>query len=402
MFKMGIRYVYMLMAGLCVYACSPTEQDETLRVELARKDFVFSVVTEGELVAAKEVPINAPVGNRGNLTLSWFEEENKQVKAGDVVARFDDSEHVLNKTRSELELQKNLITKNISTRDLSHKQFVVEQLSGEVDDELHMVEKFNLDGLEAYSKLEIIDQLLVKEYLTAHQNFLGWRLDSQKTQGEAQFKLLDLQGKTHRDAISLSTEALANLEVRAPVDGMLIYAKNWSGEKVREGQSLWPGSKLGAIPQLDQLNAKLNVFENEAAGIAIGQDVKVWLDAYPDNILNGKVKSMANIATPISRSNPSKYFEVIVSLDTPDAAFMHPGQKLSGEIFVAQKPQVLSVPNQAVFKDDTQAWVYVKVGKAFKKRVVTTGLRSLTQTEILEGLSVGDEVALLEPIGNTP
>ncbi len=64
---------------------------------------------------------------------------------------------------------------------------------------------------------------------------------------------------------------------------------------------------------------------------------------------------------------------------------------------MANKDSVISVPNQAVFKDDGESWVYIKQRGKFVRQPVTTGLRSLTQTEITEGLEAGDQVALLRP-----
>jgi HlyD family secretion protein len=391
-----LRFGLMCLGLALISACGKSELN-TLTIEVEQAPFVFSVTAKGEMIAAQELPLNAPRGNRGTLTLAWLEEENKPVKAGDVVARFDGTEHELTQERSQLELEKNEISKGITVRDLDLKQFAVQQDSGEVDEELKMVERFSIEDLAVYSKIEVIDQLLVKEYLAAQQYYFNWQGDSQQEQGAAQIQLLDLEGKGHRDAIQLSAAALENLEVRAPIDGVLIHAKNWRNEKVREGQSLWPGSKIAAIPKLDTLQARLYVFEISAAGIDVGQEVEVRLDAFPEILLKGQVHSIANIAAPIERNNPSKYFEVQVALENTDPSFMRPGQKLEGEIFIAKKDQTLSVPNQVIFKSDDESWVFKRIGSRFEKQVVTTGLRSLTKTEVLSGLEAGDDLALTDP-----
>lgn len=392
---------WMPMSVLAILAaCGGESDDKALVFEVSESDFVFSIAAKGELNSADEIPISAPMGNRGTLTLAWMEEENKKVKKGDVVARFDGTDHELKKERSELNLKKNELSKNMTIRDLDQKQFVVGQQVREVSQELAMVEKFSVEDLAVYSRLEIIDQLLVKDYLGAHQYFLGWREESQQHHGEAQVELLNLEGKTHRDAIELSRDALGNLEVLAPADGVLIHAKNWRGQKIREGQSLWPGSKLASIPSLDNLLAKLYVFEIEAAGIASGQRVELRLDAYPDRPIRGNVIAIANIAAPRSKSNPSKYFEVTAAIEGSDPGFMRPGQKLEGKIYVAEKSSSLNIPNQSVFKGEDGTWVYREHAGRFEKIKVKTGLRSLTKTEILEGLRVGDRIALLEPPEN--
>ncbi|WP_020210755.1 efflux RND transporter periplasmic adaptor subunit [Gilvimarinus chinensis] len=392
--------VCLCAALLCVIAgCEKASQSTTLTMTVKEAPFEFSVPAKGELISAAESPVNAPSGNRGRLTLAWMAEENSAVKKGEVIARFDGTEHELEKQRAELELTQNELSQTITSRELTQNQFSIHQQAGEVKQEKEMVEKFSVDDLTVYSKNEIIDQLLSKDYLAAQQMYLAWREISQQTQGEAQLQLLTLEGKTYRDAISLNAEALNNLEVVAPADGIFVHAKNWRGEKVREGQTLWPGSKLGYIPSLTQLQAKLYVLETEAAGIEMGQRASIRLDAYVDRKLGGEIVALANIAAPRDTRSPTKYFEVTVQLDNSDPSYMRPGQKLEGKILVANKGAALAVPNQAVFKDNNTSWVYVATGDGFRKRDVQTGLRSLTQTEIVSGLSAGEKVALLEPTG---
>ncbi|WP_041522116.1 efflux RND transporter periplasmic adaptor subunit [Gilvimarinus agarilyticus] len=387
--------------AVALVACSKAPESTTLTMTVTAKPFEFSVPAKGELISAEEVTINAPSGNRGRLTLAWMKEENSRVNAGDVVARFDGTEHELEKQRAELELEKNTLSRDVTSRGLDQSQFAIVQQAGEVAQEKAMVERFSVDDLTVYSKNEIIDQLLSKDYLSAQQLYLDWRQDSQQTQGEAQLQLLSLEGKNYQDKIKLRQGALSNLEVVAPVDGILIHAKNWRGDKVRAGQTLWPGSKLGSIPSLEKLQARLYVLETEAAGIEIGQRADIVLDAYADRPLSGKVVALANIAAPRDRRSPTKYFEVTVTLDESDPSFMRPGQKLEGEVQVAFKDNALSIPNQAVFKDEHESWVYVMRGGGFARQVISTGLRSLTQTEVVNGIAEGDRVALLKPAGET-
>lgn len=397
--SLQLSVISALVAGLM--ACSKAPEQATLTMTVNPRPFEFSVPAKGELISAEEVTINAPSGNRGRLTLAWMKEENSRVNAGDVVARFDGTEHELEKQRAELELEKNSLSRDVTSRGLDQSQFAIVQQAGEVAQEKAMVERFSVDDLAVYSKNEIIDQLLSKDYLAAQQTYLDWRQSSQQTQGEAQLELLSLEGKNYQDKIKLRQGALAHLEVLAPVDGILIHAKNWRGEKVRAGQTLWPGSKLGSIPSLEKLQARLYVLETEAAGIELGQRADIVLDAYADRPLSGKVVALANIAAPRDTRSPTKYFEVTVALDESDPSFMRPGQKLEGNVRVAFKDNALSIPNQAVFKDEHASWVYVMRGGGFARQVITTGLRSLTQTEVVDGIAAGDRVALLKPAGET-
>lgn len=391
------KALFLFLPLALLVGCSSEPESTTLAMKVQSQDFVFDVPAKGELISAKEISINAPSGNSGRLTLAWLKEENSRVQKGEVVARFDTADHLLNQQKAELELEKNQLTAGITDRDLQQNQFSVNQQAGVVSEEKAMAQKYTIDDLTIYSKNEIIDQMLSTEYLTAQEAYLAWLQLSQTSQGQAQLELLNLEGKSHRDTIRLTKEAIEQAEVLAPANGVLIHSKNWRGEKVREGSEMWAGSKLGSIPSLTELQAKLYVLENEAAGLGLEQAVRLTLDAYPDRPLRGTVVGLANIAAPRDRNSPTKYFEVTVDLAEVDPSFMRPGQKLTGRILVANKDSVISVPNQAVFKDDGESWVYIKKRGQFARQPVTTGLRSLTQTEITEGVEVGDQVALLRP-----
>lgn len=150
-------------------SCGEVEDSRVLTMAVTEKPFEFSVPGKGDLVSAEEIVVSAPSGNRGQLTLAWMAEENSRVQQGDIIARFDGTDNRLEKQRAELELTKNELTQNITSRELQHSQFTIIQDSTEVQQEKQMVEKFSVDDLTVYSKNEIIDQLLSKDYLGAQQ-----------------------------------------------------------------------------------------------------------------------------------------------------------------------------------------------------------------------------------------
>ena len=392
---MRVKAIVLTLATLM--ACSEQEQDSVLTMEAKAGEFSILIPAKGELKSASEVVINAPSSVRGSLTLSWLKEENSIVEAGEVVARFDGEQHRLKRDQASLELEKIQLSKNETERSLSFDRFSIEQQSLLIEDEIAMTDKFSSEDLSIYSKNEVIEQLLNKDYLTAKDKYLNWSKDSKSEQGSAQIDLLALQGKGHSDKISMHESALKQLEVTAPQSGILIHSKNWRGEKVREGSSLWAGSKLASIPSLDQMQAKLYVLETEAAGLKVEQTVEVTLDAYPEKLITGRIASVASIATPKRQGNPVKYFEVVVDLDGSDPEFMKPGQKLSASIIIERRQGVISIPNQVIYQDAGESWVYVKRGERFEKQVISVGLRSLTRSQLIDGVQPGEHIALMEP-----
>ncbi|MCP4215483.1 MAG: HlyD family efflux transporter periplasmic adaptor subunit, partial [bacterium] len=179
-----------------------------------------------------------------------------------------------------------------------------------------------------------------------------------------------------------------------PHDGLLIYQKNWRGDKPRVGQTIWGGRKLGKLPDLSSMEAKAFVLESEAAGLKEKLPVSIMLEAAPGKVFRGEITSIVSIAKPMEQQSPLKYFEVKVKIDNKDNYKMKPGSRLNAVIYVSKLENVITVPNQALFFHDEKVFVNVEDGSGFDEKVVEIGIRSLTKTVIKKGLEVGDRILL--------
>jgi multidrug efflux pump subunit AcrA (membrane-fusion protein) len=151
------------------------------------------------------------------------------------------------------------------------------------------------------------------------------------------------------------------------------------------------------LPDLSEMEAKVWVLEAEAAGLAEGLETRVILDAHPGSSLAGKVKTIEPIANPIEEDSPVKYFEVILSLERTEPEMMKPASQVQVTILVTQEESALAVPNQAIFVEEGEPWVYVRGAQGFEKRRVELGQRSVSRTVISAGLEPGERIALVSP-----
>jgi RND family efflux transporter MFP subunit len=248
-----------------------------------------------------------------------------------------------------------------------------------------------------FPKNKIIEDAIDLDYQNTRERHFERKKDQLEKRIAAELQLLQSKANTRRMQIKQIQDQLNNLEIKAPHDGMLVIDKYWSGEKYRVGMNAFGGQKLGSLPDLTQMEAKLFVLESEASGLKENLPVSISLDFEPGRVFTGKVIGIDTIAKPLGEESPLKYFETKVALDTTDPQLMKPGVQVRASIFVEKQADVLAVPNQALVFEQSKAFLLVKNSTKVEKRAVEAGARSLTLTIITKGLSEGDAVLLGNP-----
>jgi hypothetical protein len=248
-----------------------------------------------------------------------------------------------------------------------------------------------------FSRHEILDAQVDLELLETKIEHARGQLSRYSRRAETEIEILRLERQTEELKLAQVRQALGSLEIRAPHAGVFFPEKNWRGEKTSIGTTLWPGSPLGELPELSQMEARIQILESEAAGLEEGLEVTISLDAHPGLRFGGTVTTVQPVARTLTWRNPVKYFEIKVELEETDQEVMKQASQVQAAIFVMREESVISLPNQAIFNDSEGAWVYVQAGGSFVKRAVTLGQHNLARTVITEGLQGGERVALVPP-----
>jgi multidrug efflux pump subunit AcrA (membrane-fusion protein) len=137
------------------------------------------------------------------------------------------------------------------------------------------------------------------------------------------------------------------------------------------------------------------VSELDIQKLAMGQPVKIKLDADPNKTLAGKVSSVANIGEQRPNSD-SKVFEVRILVEHSDTT-LRPAMTTGNEILVARRDSVLSVPLECVHTESGLTFVYKKDGGSVVKQEVTLGIQNENATIVTRGLTERDDVLLATP-----
>ncbi len=360
---------------------------------------VFEMQTEGRglLRAATSTPVTVPNELRGRQNLAWLLPDGSVVKAGEIVARLDETEAERQEQESRSNITKADLQIAARTGSQGQERFELGEQLRMTGMERDVSQRFSQKDETVFSRNDIIDSQVSLEFLDKKTGILQSKQKRQGKQHAADMQLLGLQRQTHSLKMQQVVEARGRMALAAPHDGVFVLGRNWSGERIKVGDTLWTGQEIGQLPDLSTLEALIRVLESEMSGVSVGTLASIELDAQPGTIYTGKVKSVSAVASPIERESPLKYFDIMVSFDKPDISVMKPGLSAHAVLHVKRQESVMAVPNQALFRKGDENWVWVESGRSYEKRSVKIGDRSPMRSVILEGLKAGDLVALGDP-----
>ena len=206
------------------------------------------------------------------------------------------------------------------------------------------------------------------------------------------------------------TKVRRNLEyaiITSPIDGVVI------NRAVEEGQTVAAGFSTPTLftiaNDLTQMRVIADVDEADIGQVEVGQNVKFQVDAYPEDVFQGKVTQVRLEAT--TTSNVVTY-EVVISAYNPDLK-LKPGLTANVTINTLERPNVLTIPVKALrFIPDAKVLesmkltvenptaeipagkkvIWLKNGTAIVPKYVTIGTSSMNVVEIIDGLNDGDEI----------
>lgn len=171
------------------------------------------------------------------------------------------------------------------------------------------------------------------------------------------------------------------LELKAPIDGVIIERKSTVGELVDKVSAIY------TISDPADLWVIAEVKERDIAAVKIGQDATFKVLAYPDEEFHGKVVRLGNQIEADSRT-----LEVRIETDNADAK-LKAGMFADVEITTTIMKDIIVIPDTALQSDGDQQVVFVVIGEnKFEKRVVTLGMEQRGHVQILDGLKVGDQI----------
>lgn len=218
-----------------------------------------------------------------------------------------------------------------------------------------------------------------------------------------------------KSAFDSSKASLAKAErnlsyatITSPIDGVVI------SRDVEEGQTVASGFETPTLftiaADLTQMQVVADVDEADIGDVEEGQRVSFTVDAYPNDVFEGKVTQIRLGATSSSSSTTSTTtvvtYEVVISAHNPDLK-LKPRLTANITIYTLDKQGVLSVPakalrftpavplvgSNAVVKDcEGEHKVWTREGDTFTAHPVSIGISNGIVTEITGGINEGTQI----------
>lgn len=374
------------------------ESQELLTTRVKKGDFQVPVRTTGELQSKRSVDIRGPEAMQSRtlrireVKILDLVEEGTVVDSGDYVGRLDKTEALseLRDIEDELEKRKSDYIKTrldtaMQLKKLRNQLIDLEYVVEEREIKLEQ-SQYEPPATQRQTRIEL--ERARRELRQAKENYNLEIEQARAEMNEASINLAKQQRKKRK-----MQEVLEKFTIHAPRDGMVIYKKDWNGQKRKAGSTISPWDlTVATLPDLTSMVSQTYVNEIDVSKVKTGQPVTIQVDAFPGAQYSGKVTSVANIGQEL-RSTGAKVFEVHIALNETDS-ILRPSMTTSNEIITGSYQDVLYLPLEAVHSKDSIHYVYtVNPGK----KQVILGASNENEVIIRQGLKPDQAVYLTIP-----
>jgi Cu(I)/Ag(I) efflux system membrane fusion protein len=230
-----------------------------------------------------------------------------------------------------------------------------------------------------------------REYAIAVEGLAAMKDANDQAQGG--MRQLAEASLAHLRHWDLSSEQLAVLMKTGQTQRTVSFLSPVAGvvteKKALQGLRFMPGDSLYQITDLSAVWIVADVPEQAIAQVAVGARAKVTINAYPQQVFEGRVDFIYPTLKAETRSVPIR-----ITLANPKA-MLRPAMFAQVELVVGGSAPVLTVPDSAVIASGVRQIVLVQVEPGrFESRSVEIGQRGGEFVEIIKGVSEGEQVVV--------
>ena len=420
--KIWIILAVVAVAALIVIAVvvkgKRNEGTKVATEKVTKRTIIQTVSSNGKIQPEKDIKISPYISGE---VVELYVKEGNQVKKGDLLAKIDPEIYISQFDQSEaaVNTQKANLANSKARLAQVRAQFENARLTFERQDKLY---KENVISKSEYDQSKAAFQVA----------------QAQVTAGEEDINASDFMVKNSEAALKRSKEDLTRTAIFAPNDGTVSKLSVLKGERVTGASQFSSGTEIMRIANLNEMEAQVQVNENDIVRVSMGDTALIEVDAYLNRKFKGIVTEIATSAntTGVSVDQVTNFnvkihilkdsYKDLLTDKEIDFSPFRPGMSCTVEIQTETAENTLTVPIQAVTtriakdtldkineknkkmkdngdeqvevvsvkkkSDKIQECVFLLSDGTAKKVNVKTGIQDNSYIQITSGLKVGDEI----------
>ena len=250
-------------------------------------------------------------------------------------------------------------------------------------------EKLMSDFIQARRKLERTEQQALSQIAQAKAKMAS---------AEARHKIEMERIKEYREQIELCVMV-------AELPGLVVYGGNgnryWDSEPIKEGATIRERQAIITIPDMTSMAVKVNIHESHIKKVKVGLPVRVRVDAFQDQKLEGEVIKVAVLPNAENRwMNPDlKVYETTIKIHGSHE-WLKPGMSAKTEVLIKRLEDAIYIPLQSIVPKGKELICFVIENGVPTERIIETGDVTIEYVTVTKGLEKGEEVLIRPPEGS--
>ena len=378
----------MSIVALILFVILSTTGNAKLNVQKER----ISIATATQGVFQENIPVNGVVmpittiyldALEGGRVEEKFVEDGAIMKKGEPILRLSNTDLELSLVNQETQVY-NLLTQMQISQNAA-RQNTINKLNQYTDVENSLIEAKRLYELnkKLYDKDAIARQDLIKSqndynYQKERMQLAKQILEQDSLAVKQEKNQVSSSYQRTQNALELMRRKVADLVVKAPVDGQL------TSLDAEIGQSKNKGERLGQIDVLSGYKVRVDIDEHYISRIYTGQTGSFDFDG----------KSYTLVIKKVYTQVTNGRFQVDMEFESEVPEGIRRGQTLQIRVALSQEKQALLIPKGGFFQETGGNWIF-KVsedGASAYKADISLGSQNTEYYEVLSGLEPGDRV----------
>lgn len=379
-----------------------------------KRTIVETVNASGKVYPEVEVKISPDIS--GEIT-ELDVQEGDSVKKGQVLARIYADIYSSQRDEAAARVMQSQATVANSEANLTALKAQLDQAKATYDRNKDLFDQKVISKAE-FEQYETQYRTAQSQYNAAQQNIRSLKAATQSTQ----------------TSLVAANKNLSRTTLTSPMNGVISSLSVKKGERV-SGNSFTLGTEMMRVAEMDVMEVRVDVGENDIVKVSIGDSADIEVEAYNNRKFKGVVTQIASSTkTTQTSSGDVTNYEVRIRIDAssysdladpskPKKFPFRPGMNASADIKTKKKDNVVSVPIASVAarvkgsdksvadekkekektKDDNtdvnisgdaleEVVFVIKKDGTVEKRTVTTGIQDMNYIEITSGLKEGEEI----------